>query len=119
MRFAPVSPSDVNHAAFLLGLIDGVGKEKALAARYRGFDRDQAPIFVRIDGEGLFMERLFFDVGAVDQQRDSMQMAEFFAAILSVGHASGFGGRSVVGAASFGLSKFFPDSAQSRLPSDG
>jgi hypothetical protein len=117
--FTSGSTSNVNYAAFLLSLVNRVGQEKTLASGDCGFDGDQTTVFVRVDREHLFMKGLFFDIGTVDQQRHSMQVPEFFAAVPAVSQARCFGRRARVTTASFGLSKLFPDSAQGRLPSDG
>jgi hypothetical protein len=117
--FAPGSTSNMNYAAFLLSLVNRVGQEKPLAPGDSGFNGDQTTVFVRVDRQHLFMEGLFFDIGTVDEQRDAVQVPEFFAPVPGVTRACCFGRRARVSTASFGSSKLFPDSAQGRLPSDG
>jgi hypothetical protein len=73
------SLADVDHTAFTLGLIFGVGEAKPLAEEDFLRERHEATTIVQIQRECFFVERLLEDVGAVDEKRniqlDALAMA--------------------------------------------
>lgn len=108
------SLADVDDAAFKLGLGPHVGEEKALAADDDGFESEEAAFVVGVERFGFFVERLLFDVEAVNEERCAMGMAKIRAAVGFIGAARD-GARPLT----FGLFQSVPDAAHAKLPSGG
>lgn len=79
-RLAFNTLADVDHTAFQFCLRSHVGEEQSLASYHYGFKCEQAAFIIRVERFGFLVERLLIDIGAIDEQRRVVRVAQTAAA---------------------------------------